>query len=158
MSTPKKPRFISRGETTDESNDWTYNEWLCRPDIADADKLMMIRATMPPNCCHPFHTHPHREEIIHVVTGKAEQWVGEECRILLPGDVAIIPAGVVHATYNPSDQPLVFHAILSPGNLGEEEAAAIDPQDVSGEAPWNSIRGDRQPCTTLGALKADEAC
>jgi len=132
-----------------ETNDWTYNDWLCRPGMTVARKLLMVKATMEPGCCHPFHSHPHREEIIHVVEGRAEQWVGEEYRVLGPGEIAIIPPGVPHGTFNPFPETLVFHAILSPAILDAEKAAVADPHDVSAEEPWASIRDGMTPCRIM---------
>ena len=142
-------RFVQAGEPIRETNEWTHNEWLCRPDLVAAEKLLMVRATMPPGHCHPFHCHPHREEIIHVVSGRAEQWVDGEYRILGPGEIAHLPPGVVHATYNPFDETLVFHAILSPAKLTDGLAQAPDPQDVSDREPWASIRAGMTPCRML---------
>ena len=153
MSEKTPPRFVRQGETHDEYNDWTFNEWLCRPDLTDSQKLLMVRATMEPRCCHPFHVHPHREEIIHVLSGMAEQWVGEEYRILGPGEVAVIPPGMPHGTYNPFDETLVFHAILSPAILPETETSAPDPHDVSEMEPWRSIRKDFAPCSIFRDLQ-----
>jgi quercetin dioxygenase-like cupin family protein len=144
-------RFVQNGEAIRETNPWTHNEWLCRPDLVAAEKLLMVRATMPPGHCHPFHRHPHREEIIHVLEGRAEQWVDGEYRILGPGEIAHLPAGVVHATYNPFEETLVFHAILSPALLPEDEAQAVDPEDVSHLEPWASIRNGMTPCRMLEA-------
>lgn len=149
MSEPPKS-FIQADDTIHETNPWTHNEWLCRPDIANLTKLLMVKATMPSKHCHPFHNHPHREEIIHVVKGRAEQWVGTEYRILEPGEVAIIPSGVPHATYNPFDEELIFHAILSPALLEASKSAAKDPCDVSDQEPWKSIRTGMTPCRLLG--------
>ncbi len=142
-------RFVLSGEPIRETNPWTHNEWLCRPDLVAAEKLLMVRATMPPGHCHPFHRHPHREEIIHVLEGRAEQWVGEEYRILGPGEIAHLPAGIVHATFNPFEETLVFHAILSPAVLTEELAREVDPEDVSEHEPWKSIRAGMTPCRML---------
>lgn len=142
-------RFVLADDVIHEDNDWTHNEWLCRPGLAEAERLLMVRARMKPRHCHPFHVHPHREEIIHVEQGRAEQWAGGEYRILGPGEVAIIPPGVPHATYNPFDEELVFHAILSPGVITGELAADPDPRDVSGEEPWKSIREGMTPCQIL---------
>ena len=52
-----------------------------------------------------------------------------------PGEVAHIPKGVVHATFNPTDADAVILAILSP-------AAATGPflVDVSHEEPWRGLR------------------
>ena len=132
-----------------EGSPWTHNEWLSRPDIVAAEKLMMVRATMPPFHCHPFHSHPHREEIIYILSGKAEQWIGAESRILGPGDVGHIPAGMVHATYNPFDEPLIFQAILSPAKLPDDLAAVPDPFDVSDQAPWADLRKERAECRMI---------
>ena len=57
-------RFVQIADAIHETNPWTNNEWLCRPDIVAADKLLLVRANMDPLHCHPFHFHPHREEII----------------------------------------------------------------------------------------------
>lgn len=144
-------RFVAVEDAVREINAWTNNEWLCRPDIVEADKLLMVRANMAPMHCHPFHVHPHREEIIYVLYGRAEQYVGEERRLLKAGDVAHIPAGAVHATYNPHQEPLVFLAILSPAKLPDDLAAVEDPQDVSDQSPWLEIsqREELSSCVTL---------
>ncbi|SKA98578.1 Cupin domain-containing protein [Prosthecobacter debontii] len=142
-------RFIQIDDAARESNAWTNNEWLCRPDLVEAEKLLLVRANMAPMHCHPFHIHPHREEIIYVLYGRAEQWVGEECRVLKAGEMAHIPAGVVHATYNPHQEPLVFLAILSPAKLPDELAAVPDPQDVSDQVPWANLRAGRVECRTV---------
>ena len=65
-----------------------------------------------------------------------EQWVEQEKRILKAGESAHIPAGIVHATFNSSSADATILAILSPG-------ASQGPfmVDVSGEAPWKSLRG-----------------
>ncbi len=144
MTTPA--RFVQNADAIREANAWADMEWLCHPDIVAADKLLLVRVTMPPHHCHPFHTHPHREEVIYVVSGQAEQWVDQDHRNLTAGDTAHIPAGTVHATYNPHDEPLVFLAILSPANLPEDQAAVTDPQDVSTEAPWSTVRANLPPC------------
>lgn len=95
----------------------------------------MVRATMDPFRSHPFHTHPTREELIYVLNGRAEQWVGKEHRILGAGEMAFIPMGEVHGTYNPFPEQLVFLAILSPSNAAEPGIV-----DVSEQEPWKSMR------------------
>jgi quercetin dioxygenase-like cupin family protein len=143
---PAARRFVQLADVLREPNAWTNNEWLVRPDLVAAEKLLLVRANMDPMHCHPFHYHPHREEIIHVVYGRAEQWVGDEHRILRAGEIAHIPPGVVHATYNPHPEPLVFLAILSPATLPESLAAVPDPFDVSAQEPWASIRKGMPAC------------
>jgi mannose-6-phosphate isomerase-like protein (cupin superfamily) len=79
--------------------------------------------------------HPTREEIIYVLSGRAEQWIGKQHRILGPGEMVLIPKGEVHGTYNPFNERLVFLAILSPANAPEPGIV-----DVSKEEPWCSLR------------------
>lgn len=141
-------RFVQIAEAVRETNPWTNNEWLCRPDLVQAEKLLLVRANMAPGHCHPFHYHPHREEIIYVIYGRAEQWVGDDFRILGPGEMAHIAPGTIHGTFNPYREPLVFLAILSPAKLPDELAAAADPTDVGTQEPWASLRKSRglPPC------------
>ncbi len=129
-------RFVTAAEKVDFQSAWTLEEWLCRGDIVKNEELLMVRANMEPRRCHPFHNHPTREELIYIISGRAEQWVGKEHRVLGPGEMVFIPKGEIHGTYNPYNERLVFLAILSP-------AKAADPGvlDYSTEEPWASLRG-----------------
>ena len=131
-------RFVTAGEMEVEELAWGPHEWLCRPGLTDADRLLLVRVRIPPGAGHAFHRHPAMEEIIYVVSGEAEQWVDRESKRLGPGDVAHVPENVVHGTYNGGDETLVFLAILSP-------ARSVGPAlvDVSTEEPWASMRGSR---------------
>lgn len=128
-------RFITAGEKVDFLSPWTLDEWICREDIVANEHLLMVRANMEAGGSHPFHRHPTREELIYILSGRAEQWVGTEKRILGPGETAFIPTGEVHGTYNPFSEKLVFLAILSPANAGEPALV-----DVSSEVPWCELR------------------
>ena len=128
-------RFITTAEALKEDFKGRTNYWLCRPEIADAKDLQLCRAVLPAGEGHPFHTHPELEEIIYVLEGQVEQWVETEKRMLQPGEVAHIPAGVVHATFNPTGADAVILAILSPA-----KSQGPFMMDVSGEEPWKSLR------------------
>lgn len=128
-------RFVTGSEPIVELTRFTRNEWLSRPDIVPCRELLLVRATMQPGNSHPFHRHPHREEIIYVLSGMAEQWCGHHRQILKPGDMVLIPKDEVHGTYNPFDEPVVFLAILSPA-----QAEGPDVIDVDHELPWMELR------------------
>lgn len=108
---------------------------MSRSDVVPNQELLLVRANMEAGRCHPFHTHPTREEIIYILSGRAEQWCGQNRRVLGPGEMVLIPKGEVHGTYNPFNERLVFLAILSPAN-------AVEPGivDVSTAAPWQGLR------------------
>lgn len=134
-STNPLHRFMTSAEMQVEQLPWGPHDWLCRPGLTEAENLLLVRVTMPPGKAHQFHRHPAMEEIIYVVSGRAEQWVGEEKRILGPGEMAHIPMDLVHGTYNPFDEPLCFLAILSPAKF--EGPALVD---VCEEEPWCSLK------------------
>ena len=136
MSTHEPLRFVTAAEAVVEPSPWGPHEWLSRAGLTAAEGLMLVRVTMPAGKGHAFHRHPALEEIIYVVSGEAEQWVDRTSRRLGPGDTAHIPRDVVHATYNAGAGDLVFLAILSPAIF--DGPALID---VSGEAPWATLRG-----------------
>jgi len=127
--------FITNTELQVDPSPWGPHEWLSRPGLTAAEQLLMVRVLMPPGRAHQFHRHPAMEEIIYVVSGSAEQWVDREKRLLGPGDIAHIPADVVHGTYNAGSETLVFLAILAPAKF--EGPALID---VHLEEPWRSLR------------------
>jgi quercetin dioxygenase-like cupin family protein len=128
-------RFVTATEMEVEPSPWGPHEWLSRPGLTDADGLLLVRVKMPPGKAHQFHRHPALEEIIYVVSGTAEQWVGEERRLLGPGDSAHIPRDVVHGTYNAGATTLEFLAILSPAKF---EGPAI--VDVFRDEPWCTLK------------------
>ena len=140
MTRSTERRFVTSKEMEVEDSPWGPHEWLCRPGLVDAERLQLVRVRMPPGTGHAFHRHPQMEEIIYVVSGVAEQWVGQDSRRLGPGDSAHIPMDLVHATYNAGEETLVFLAILSPARF--EGPALVD---VSGEEPWASLRGGADP-------------
>ena len=127
--------FVTRAELQVEPSPWGPHEWLSRPGLTAAEQLLMVRVLMPPGRAHQFHRHPAMEEVIYVVSGRAEQWVDRDKRLLGPGDIAHIPADVVHGTYNAGNETLVFLAILAPAKF--EGPALID---VHLEEPWRSLR------------------
>ena len=133
-------RFVSTPDVVIEELPWGPHEWLVREDITESEHLMCVRVTMPPGQAHQFHRHPHMEEMLYYVSGRAEQWVGEERRILRHGDVAHVPMDTVHGTYNVFDEPVVFLAILSPARF--DGPALID---VSKEEPWCSLKTPFDP-------------
>jgi quercetin dioxygenase-like cupin family protein len=128
-------RFVTPADVDVEELPWGPHEWLCRPGLTDARDLLLVRVRMPPGTGHAFHRHPAMEEIIYVVAGEAEQWVGEETRRLGAGDIAHIPRDTVHGTYNAGADTLVFLAILSPATF--DGPALVD---VSMDEPWRSLR------------------
>jgi quercetin dioxygenase-like cupin family protein len=129
-------RFIKATEAISEPFDGRINRWLCRPGQTEAKDLAVIEAEFAVGQGHDFHTHPEFEECIYVLSGRIEQWVDQERKILDAGDLAHIPMGMVHATFNVGQTPARILAILSPGSCKGPGLV-----DVSQQEPWKSIRG-----------------
>jgi len=129
--------FVIAKDTKLEINDWGRLGWLSNPLNTGAKQLTVIDVNLDPGKGHNFHKHPDQEEVILVVTGKVEQWVDREKRILGSGDAAFIPSDVVHASFNVGDAPAKIVAILGPcvGPIGYELV------DVANDAPWKTLRG-----------------
>lgn len=136
MSKTRILRFIAKGDVQVKELPWGPHEWISRHGLTQADRLMLVRVTMPPGQGHAFHRHPALEEIIYVISGKAEQWVDRDVQLIGPGDAAHIPMDVVHGTYNAGENDLVFLAMLSPAIF--DGPALVD---VSEQEPWVSLRG-----------------
>ena len=128
-------RFVSGSDVEIEELPWGPHEWLVREGLTDNEHLMLVRVHMPPGCAHQFHRHPHMEEILYYLEGRAQQWVGRQHRILGPGDVAHVPMNEVHGTYNIFEEPVTFLAILGPAKI--QGPMLID---VYKDEPWCSIK------------------
>ena len=128
-------RFVTSTEAQVEVLPWGPHEWLCRPGLTQSEQLQLVRVTMPPGQAHQFHRHPCMEEILYVIEGRLEQWVGRNSRVIGPGEVAHIPIDEVHGSYNVFAHRAVFLAILSPAKF--DGPALID---VSQQEPWRSIK------------------
>lgn len=128
-------RFVTSPEARIEVLPWGEHEWLCRAGLTEAKALQLVRVTMPPGKAHAFHRHPCMEELIYFLSGRVEQWVGREKRIMHAGELAHVPKDEVHGSYNVFDEPAVFLAVLSPAVI--DGPALVD---VSLEEPWRSLR------------------
>ena len=134
--TEKTPnRFVQSGDVKHLDTPWCRLEEFSTAETVGAERLFMVRATMPAGDGHNFHCHPGREEILYVLDGEAEQWVGREKCLLRRGDMAFIPAGSPHATFNNGPETLRFLAILSPVETGGPFTI-----DVFDEEPWRTLR------------------
>ena len=109
-------KFVIAKEIGLKLDDFGTSSRLSDPPTTGAKQLTVIEVNFDPGKGHNFHKHPDQEEVVLVVAGKIEQWVDREKRILGPGDSAVIPADVVHASFNAGDQPAKIVAILGPAS------------------------------------------
>jgi quercetin dioxygenase-like cupin family protein len=100
----------------------------------------------PPGWSVPEHIHPHQQERTEMVSGELSGRVaGEEFR-LLPGEVRVVPSGVVHAWRNPSEEEEIrFSVEFSPALKMESDfetawALARDGKATKAGLPKNPLQ------------------
>jgi len=136
MMVCNKGQFFTKDNTKVEEFPRGRHFRFSRPDITKSEKLMVTRVEMKPGKGHTFHRHPRMEEVIYVIAGTAEQWIGKEKCILGPGEAAFIPINKVHAIFNCEEGILSFLAIISPAG----DLYGADMIDVSDEEPWQNLK------------------
>jgi quercetin dioxygenase-like cupin family protein len=129
-------KFILSPEIQRERLDWGEMGWISHPPTTQAKFLTVMEVTLGSGGGHNFHKHPDQEEVISVVSGEIEQWLEDKKMILKPGDSIFIHPDIVHASFNTGTQPAKLMVVLGPC-VG---ASGYEVVDVSGEAPWNTLR------------------
>ena len=77
-----------------------------------ARQLTVFEQWCSPGNGAPSHLHA-VEEVLQIVAGQAEVWVGDDRQSLAAGDAVVIPAGAVHGFFNTGDDTLQVLAILA---------------------------------------------
>jgi len=86
---------------------------------------------------HDFHRHPGQEEMIIVKRGTITQYIERDVAELAAGESVFLAAGVVHASFNDSDEPAELQVMIGP-SMGGETGYGID--DVAEQEPWRGLR------------------
>jgi len=128
--------FLLAKDARPDDHPWGRFGWICRPPAVGGAQLAVIEAAFLPGKGHSFHKHPRQEEVIYVLSGRIEQWIGKERRYLEAGDAAFIPADMVHASFNNEEREAKILAILGP-SVGD----GYETVEMAGEAPWSMLRG-----------------
>ncbi len=129
-------KFITSAAMERDHLDWGVMGWLSRPATTGAKDLVVIEVTLEPGFGHNFHKHPQQEEVIYVIFGAVEQWVGQKSTTLVAGDGVFIGADVVHASFNTGSATAKLIAILGP-SVGAEGYQLVE---VYEQEPWKSLR------------------
>jgi len=101
--------------TYQSSADWPEVEpvpGVRRRVLSCGDALMVVQFRIAKDAEVPEHTHPH-EQTGHVVSGQMRFRIGNEERVLGPGDGYSVPGGTVHGAFGVTDVIAVdsFHPV-----------------------------------------------
>ncbi|PRX96777.1 cupin domain-containing protein [Allonocardiopsis opalescens] len=109
------------------SFDWGTITWFVTPASVPGAATSQGEVIVYPGRGHERHNHPDAEELIYVVSGEAEQTVGDgEPFTIREGEGVWVPTGVYHSTHNRSWRPLRLVVTYSPGGA---EAALTEAPD-----------------------------
>ncbi len=86
----------------------------------------------------PMHVHEYEDEYSFVLEGRVGVRIGDEERIVGPGELVFKPRGIPHAFWNAGDEPARLLELISPAGFEEyfAEIAPLLPPNV--EEPRNA--------------------
>jgi quercetin dioxygenase-like cupin family protein len=129
-------KFVMAGDVDTETFDWGSAGMRCAPRGTGCTSFVVMDVRLDPGFFHAFHKHPDQDEMIIMKSGRIEQWLNDERLELGPGDSVYIDKDVVHGSYNDFSEPAELQVVLAPA-VGDGGYVAVD---VSGEAPWASLK------------------
>src|SRR3954452_3283906 len=80
--------------------------------LTGATQLCLFEQAVAPGAGAPTHTHE-VEEVLSVLEGEAEAWLGESRHPMAAGQSLIVPPGVAHGFRNTGGGVLRFRALLA---------------------------------------------
>jgi quercetin dioxygenase-like cupin family protein len=86
------------------------------------DQVFLGRATYRPGTTVKRHSHEHTEQAMLILEGSVSVTIGDETRLMEPGDVCIVNRGVEHELY--SEHGVTFVEALAPvplDHIGDRE-------------------------------------
>ena len=96
-----------------EAEDHGLPESLCKIKAVTGDKLQLVWAIFQPGGTYETHSHPH-EQFSFMVQGRMRLRVGDEEKLVGPGDIWYAPPNVVHGGDILGDEPVIFVDVFHP--------------------------------------------
>jgi mannose-6-phosphate isomerase-like protein (cupin superfamily) len=90
---------------------WGWIRWLMNGKIDPEASQTLGIVQINPGQRNPLHMHPNCEELLYVISGSAENIIGNSKVIIRPGDLVRIPKGVPHQAIAIGSKP--FRAVIS---------------------------------------------
>lgn len=106
-------------------------DWLVEDALLPEAGLSVARMTVAPGAISEGHRHPNCNEVIHLLSGRVEQWVDNNRFIMEPGDTVLIRQGSSHRIRNLGAEPAVMIVSYSSGSrVYQAENADTDSAPV----------------------------
>lgn len=89
-------RPVSEAEANAIVEPWGSLTWLASQAIGNAQGVTVGRVIIKPGESNPKHSHHNGEEVLYLISGRLEHWIGEVSVTLEAGDTLSIPPDVPH--------------------------------------------------------------
>jgi quercetin dioxygenase-like cupin family protein len=129
-------KFVLKSDVEIASFDWGSAGMRVAESSTGCTTFVVMDVTLAPGGFHDFHKHPNQDELIIVKAGRVVQWLESDHVELGVGDSVYIDKDVAHGSFNEFDETAELQVILAPA-IGEGSYEFVD---VSGEAPWSTLR------------------
>jgi quercetin dioxygenase-like cupin family protein len=86
------------------------------------EQVLLCRVTYAPGTTVARHAHEHTEQLMAIVDGEVEMTIGEETKVLRPGDVVVVNRGLEHELHSAGG--VTFFEALAPvplDHVGDRE-------------------------------------
>ena len=87
---------------------------LVAPWTSGSERVWIGMSKIDPRSTSNRHSHPDKEEIFYVISGRGEIAVGWERDTIEPGSVIVVPPGSEHQLFNDSDETLKVLSVVAP--------------------------------------------
>ena len=120
-------RVQSFDKVAEEKAAWGSLRWLISAKLDPPSGITLGDVTINPGQSNPLHLHGNSDEVIYVLSGRCEHWVGKETVILKAGDALRIPPGVPHAAKALGQQPMRAVVVY---NTGQRQFTPVQEKDA----------------------------
>lgn len=87
---------------------------LVAPWAGGSSRVWIGMTKIDPRSSSNPHSHPEKEEIFYVVSGRGEIVVAWERQAIEPGSIIMVPPGAEHQLFNDGDESLKVLSIVAP--------------------------------------------
>ena len=85
---------------------WGEIRWIWNSKIDENAEQTMGHVIVNAGTKNTTHAHPNCEELLYVLSGECDHWIGDENYPLKPGMTIVIPRGAEHYAEVTSSEPL----------------------------------------------------
>lgn len=116
-----QPFQLFRGAVASNGGDtdWGRLVWLADGATAGVEATVGFVEILP-RTANPTHRHPDCHEVLVVLEGTLEHRVGDGTVDLHPGDVLVVPPGMIHGARNPGEVTARMLVVYDRGRRGYE--------------------------------------